>query len=157
MSLFVVNLLLALVWCAMTGVFTFPNLLLGFTFGFLVLYSLRRIMPASPYFGRIRQVAGFLLFYVQDVIRANLRVAYDVVTPQLHMRPAIVAVPLDAQTDLEITLVANLVTMTPGTLTLDISADRRTLYVHAMFASDPEAVRREIKDGIERRVLELLR
>lgn len=157
MNLFLVNLLLALVWGAMTGVFTVPNLLLGYVFGFIVLLSLRRIIPPSPYFTRIPTLLGFIGYYLVDLVRANLRVAYDVVTPPFHMQPAIIAVPLDARTDLEITLVSNLVTMTPGTLTVDISEDRRTLYVHAMFAADPDAVRREIKDGIERRVLELLR
>lgn len=157
MNLFLINLLLALVWGAMTGVFTVPNLLLGYVFGFIVLLSLRRIIPPSPYFTRIPTLLGFVGYYLADLVRANLRVAYDVVTPPFHMQPAIIAVPLDARTDLEITLVSNLVTMTPGTLTVDISEDRRTLYVHAMFAADPDAVRREIKDGIERRVLELLR
>lgn len=157
MNLFLVNLLLALMWGAMTGVFTVPNLLLGYLFGFIVLLSLRRIIPPSPYFTRIPTLLGFVGHYLVDLVRANLRVAYDVVTPPFHMQPSIIAVPLDARTDLEITLVSNLVTMTPGTLTVDISEDRRTLYIHAMFAADPEAVRRDIKDGIERRVLELLR
>jgi multicomponent Na+:H+ antiporter subunit E len=73
------------------------------------------------------------------------------------MRPGIVAVPLDAQTDLEITLMANLITLTPGTLSLDVSEDRHTLYVHAMFVDSPESVRDSIKNGFERRLLELIR
>jgi multicomponent Na+:H+ antiporter subunit E len=75
------------------------------------------------------------------------------------MRPGIIAIPLDARTDLEITLLANLITLTPGTLSLDVSADRRVLYVHVMYIDndDIEAVRRSIKDGFERRVLEVLR
>jgi multicomponent Na+:H+ antiporter subunit E len=157
MNLFVVNLLLASIWGAMSGVFTLPNLVLGYSLAFLVLLSLRRILPPSRYFSRIRQFASFVLYYLRNLMLANLRVAYDVVTPPLHMRPAIIAVPLDARTDLEITMLANLVTMTPGSFSVDIAEDRRTLYVHAMFAADPDAVRREIKDGLERRVLELLR
>jgi multicomponent Na+:H+ antiporter subunit E len=75
------------------------------------------------------------------------------------MRPGIIAIPLDARTDLEITLLANLITLTPGTLSLDVSADRRVLYIHVMYIDndDIEAVRRNIKDGFERRVLEGLR
>ena len=61
------------------------------------------------------------------------------------------------RTDLEITLLANLITVTPGSFSLDVSDDRSVLYVHAMYVDDPEALRREIKDGFERRVLELLR
>ncbi|MEL7089262.1 MAG: Na+/H+ antiporter subunit E, partial [Planctomycetota bacterium] len=82
---------------------------------------------------------------------------YDVITPAANRSPAVIGIPLDATTDAEITLLANLITLTPGTLSLDLSEDRRTLYVHAMFADDPEAFCREIKEGFERRVLELLR
>jgi multicomponent Na+:H+ antiporter subunit E len=66
-------------------------------------------------------------------------------------------VPLDAVSDLEIAVLANLITLTPGTLCLDVSEDRRTLYVHAMFVSEPDQVRREIKQRFERWILTLLR
>jgi multicomponent Na+:H+ antiporter subunit E len=72
------------------------------------------------------------------------------------MRPGVIGIPLRARTDLEITVLANLITMTPGTLSLDVSPDRRTLYIHAMYIHDPEALRRDIQDNLERRVLELL-
>ena len=83
--------------------------------------------------------------------------ATDIVTPRHRARPGVVAVPLDARGDAEITLLANLVSLTPGSLSLDVSDDRCTLFVHVMFLDDPEATRREIKDGFERRVVELLR
>ncbi len=79
-------------------------------------------------------------------------------SPLQSMRTGIVAVPMEHDlTDLEITTLANLISLTPGTLTLDVSADRRVLFVHAMDASDPEEVRREVKQGFERRVRGLLR
>ena len=73
------------------------------------------------------------------------------------MKPGIIAIPLEAKTDFEITLLANLITMTPGTLSLDLSEDRRTLYVHAMYIHDPEKIRASIKNDLERRVLEVFR
>ncbi len=66
------------------------------------------------------------------------------------------AVPLDARTDGQIAVLSNLISLTPGTLSLDVSPDRRTLYVHAMSVSSPDVLRREIKEGFERRVLEAL-
>jgi multicomponent Na+:H+ antiporter subunit E len=73
--------------------------------------------------------------------------------------PGVVGIPLDARTDLEITLLANLMTLTPGSVTLDLSEDRSVLYVHAMYidGGDVEAYRRSVKEGLERRVLELMR
>ena len=151
------NLLLALGWVAMSGHFDVLNLFVGFVFGFVVLYLLQRVIGRSRYFTRTIGLVRFVGFYVVEVVRANLRVAFDVVTPTDYARPGIVAVPLDARTDVEITLLSNLITMTPGSLSVDVADDRSVIYVHAMYLEDPEELRREIKDDLERRVLELLR
>jgi multicomponent Na+:H+ antiporter subunit E len=151
------NLLLALAWVAMSGSFSVPNLALGFVLGYGVLWTARRVIGGSSYFAKSRRAIGFGLFYVRELLLANLRVAYDVVTPTHHMHPGIVAVPLDARTDAEITLLANLITMTPGTLSMDVSDDRSVLYVHGMFVGDPAEFAATIKHDFERRVLELLR
>jgi multicomponent Na+:H+ antiporter subunit E len=91
------------------------------------------------------------------MLLANLRVAYDVATPRHHMRPGIIALPLDAITDVEITLLANLIALTPGSLSLEVSADHSVLYVHAMYIDDIAAYQRHIKESFERRVLEVTR
>lgn len=106
---------------------------------------------------KIPLLARFLVFYIKELLIANLRVAQDALTPTLRMRPALVAIPLDAKTDLEILLLGNLITMNPGSVSLDISTDRSVMYVHVLFARDPDEVRREIKSNLERRVLELMR
>jgi multicomponent Na+:H+ antiporter subunit E len=154
---FLWNLMLSLVWIAMTGGFTPLNFALGFVLGYVILVFSQRVLGSTSYFVKGAQLLSFAGFFARELVLANLRVAYDVVTPGFHMRPAIVAVPLDAKTDAEITMLANLITVTPGSFSLEVSADRRVLYVHAMYVDDPETFRREIKDGFERRVLELLR
>lgn len=151
------NILLALAWVAMNGEFTYQSFVVGFLLGFLILFFAQRGAGSPGYVRKVWQVAGLLVFFIKELVVANLRVAYDVLTPGYRMRPGILAVPLDASTDLEITLLANLITLTPGTLSLDVSNDRRTLYIHAMYADDPEAVKRSIKHGFERRILEVLR
>jgi multicomponent Na+:H+ antiporter subunit E len=157
MTTFLANLLMALVWAAMTGNFALSNLALGFALGYIALYLAQRIFGQSAYFGRVGRVLRFAAFYFGELFKANWRVATDVVTPRHRSRPGIVAVPLDARTDAEITVLANLLTMTPGTLSIDVSDDRRVLYVHAMFVEDAVEFRREIKENFERRVLEMLR
>lgn len=151
------NVALALAWSAVTGDVSPSNLLLGFGLGFLVMVVMRGAVGVPDYGTRTVRLIGLMLFFIWELVKANLRVAYDVLTPPLYIRPAVIAVPLDARTDLEITLLANMITLTPGTLTLDVSADRSTLYVHAMYGGDPESVRRSIKEGFERRLLEVLR
>jgi len=106
---------------------------------------------------KLPRAVAFVGFYLRELVLASLRVAHDALTPTHHMRPAMLAVPLEAKTDLEILLLANLISMTPGSVSIDVSTDRRVLYVHAMYADDGEAVRREIKEQLERRVLGLLR
>ncbi|MCP6657999.1 Na+/H+ antiporter subunit E, partial [Klebsiella pneumoniae] len=74
-----------------------------------------------------------------------------------HMTPGIVAVPLDVESDLEVTVLATVITLTPGTLSLHLTDDRRTLDVHAMYIDDPAVLVRGIKEGFERRVREVFR
>lgn len=106
---------------------------------------------------RLVRLVRFVLFFIWEFSLANLRVAHDVVTPRLYAQPAIIALPLDARTDVEITLLAALISLTPGTLSLDLSPDRRLLYVHAMFGDDPGEVCNQLKTTFERPLLELMR
>jgi multicomponent Na+:H+ antiporter subunit E len=98
-------------------------------------------------------VAMLAVWFAWELVLSNLRLAADVLRPRMRMRPGIVAVPLDARTDLELVLLSNLVTLTPGTMTIEVSQDRRTLYVHAMFVTSSSDIVNDIKNGLERRVL----
>ncbi len=157
MTYFFFNVFLALVWALANGHISLQSLSLGFILGYGVLWFVQPLMGSSRYFERLPVAVRFAGFFLWQLLLSNLRVAYDVITPRLYMRPGIVAVPLDAKTDQEITLLANLITLTPGTLSLDVSEDRSTLYVHAMFVDSPDSVRDSIKNGFERRLLELIR
>lgn len=110
-------------------------------------------------FHRSRLIGSLVLFYLKELLTASLRVAYEVLTPQDHMQPAVIAIPLEAKTDFEITLLANFITLTPGTLSIDVSKDRKTLYVHEVYvkAGDTESVKRQIKEGFEKRILKITR
>lgn len=157
MKAFLSNILLAFAWVAITGLFEPMNFIIGFVLAYAVLWLIQSATGPSNYFLKIYQVISFLLFFGRELILANLRVAHDVLTHHHHMRPGVVAIPLDVQTDAEITVLANLITLTPGTLSLDVSTDRMALYVHAMYIDDVDEFRRYIKDGLERRVIEVLR
>jgi multicomponent Na+:H+ antiporter subunit E len=153
------NILLALAWMGMVEDFTPQTMLVGFALGFLILFLTRRVAGGPYYLIKVGQALELCLFTLWELILANLRVAHDVLTPRHYSRPGVIGIPLDARSDAEITLLANLITLTPGTLSLDVSTDRSTLYIHIMYIDndDLELARRKIKDGFERRVLELLR
>jgi multicomponent Na+:H+ antiporter subunit E len=152
------NLLLALAWAAIHGEFSLRTLLTGFVLGYLILVALIRggVLPPSPYAGRVHRVFGLAAFFFWELIKANLRLAVDVATPRYHMKPGIIALPLDATDDAQILLLSMLINTTPGSVALDISPDRKTLYVHVMYMDTPDAARAEIKQGFERRVLDVL-
>jgi multicomponent Na+:H+ antiporter subunit E len=159
MNLLLWNVGLAVVWAALWGDFSERNLVVGFVLGYLVLFFSQPVIGSSRYFGHLPRAVGLVFYFLWELILASLRVAYEVLTPTHHMRSGIIALPLDAETDAEITLLANLISLTPGTLSLDVSDDRRTLYVHAMYIDDEdvEGLKRSIKEGFERRVLEVMR
>jgi len=154
-----IGLLLSIVWMAITGSFSLPNLILGLAVGLLAMLVLRdRIggLLLSQRLWRILTLAGLFL---RELIVSAVNVALLVLTPNLRarLRPGFIAFPLTAKSDAEITLLANLITLTPGTLSLDVSQDRKTLYIHALDAGDRDALVQSIARGFERRVIEVFR
>lgn len=90
--------------------------------------------------------------FLVELVRSSLSVAWAVVNPNARLRPAIVAVPLDLMTDSRIAALANIVTLTPGTTSLHVSDDRKTLYVHVLDCDDEAAVVAAIKSSFETRL-----
>lgn len=153
------NILLALVWCWIQGNFSAANIVGGFLLGFLVLALLtqRGLVGDSSYVRKVPRTIVLLYVFLRELLIANLRLAWEVITPGLNLKPAIIAYPLDAETDAEITLLASLITLTPGTLSMEVSPDRTTLFIHALYCDDEEALVKSIKRDFEARILEVLR
>jgi multicomponent Na+:H+ antiporter subunit E len=147
------SILLALAWAALQGDISLPHLAVGYVVGWVLLALLARggVLPATSL---TRAAGGLALtgFFGRELVRANVRVALDVLRGQTALRPAVVAVPLDVTTDRGILLLSMLINITPGSVTIDLSDDRQTLYVHVMHMDSADATRREIKNGFERRI-----
>jgi multicomponent Na+:H+ antiporter subunit E len=149
--------LLALAWMALTADWSLPAAAFSLALAWLLQRVVRPLGGEGFRRVRLARLPGFAAFFLKEVVVANLRVAAAVLLPAGRLRPAIVAVPLELDRDAEIALLANMITLTPGTLSLDISRDRRTLYVHAMWTSGPDDLRRDIEDGFQRRIIEVFR
>lgn len=132
MSLFALNLLIAVGWAAVAGGFEALDLALGFAGGFLALWLTRPLFGPSPYFRRTFGAIGLVLFFLYDLVRSSVAVVWDVVTPAVQSRPRMVRMPLDCTDETQIMLTANLISLTPGTLTVDVTDDE--LVVHALTA-----------------------
>lgn len=157
MNVLVTNLFLALVLASLLDRLTLDGLLVSYAVGFLLLYWLRPLFGATSYFQKVPQTLSFLLFLLKDILHSNLRVAREVLSFRRRARAGFVAVPLTVKSDFEISFLVSLITLTPGTMGVDVSGDRKVLYVHTMFVTTPDEVRAAIKEGLERRVLELFR
>jgi multicomponent Na+:H+ antiporter subunit E len=157
MNLFVINILLALGFMVALESYSLGTLTAGLAAGYAALWLTQPLYGDNRYFKRVPTAIGLGGFFIKALFVSNLRVLWDVVTPAHISRPGIIGLALDARTDLEIMMVANLISLTPGTLSIDLSEDRRTLYVHVMFLDSIDDTRRELKQGLERRVLEVLR
>jgi multicomponent Na+:H+ antiporter subunit E len=159
MSPVLLIVILALGWVAITGGFSLGNLALGAIVAALVILLFRHRLARPLSARRLLAIFSLAGTFVLELLLSALSVARLAVAPRLRTRlaPAIIAFPLSAKSDAEITLFASLITLTPGTLALDVSADRQRLYVHVLTLKDKDALIRSLAEGLERKVIEVFR
>jgi len=159
MTVVALSVIMALVWATATGAFTLPNLLLGFVFALAALWLVRFRLGRAPIAARAGRILGLAGLFLWELLKSAISVALLVLTPNLkaRLRPGFIAFPLTAKSDVEITLLANLITLTPGTLSVDVSADRSVLYIHAISVSDKAALIASIASGFEKRIIEVFK
>lgn len=156
-GIYLANILLALIWVLVTGSFTLLNAVLGFGLGALALYLMRETAGSLGYFSRAKRMLSLAVLFAKELLLSGWRVAVLVLQPRMPLKPGIFAYPLRLERDFEITLLANLITLTPGTLSVDVSPDRKTLFVHALDCSDPDQARADIAQGFETKIMEAFR
>lgn len=159
MTLLVCNFMLALAWSATIGPFTIGNFLAGFGVGFAAIaLGVSRAPNAGGYHVRAWRFFSLGCYFLKELLVANVQMVRNTLSPLDHLSPAILRIPLtEGMTDLEITTLANMITLTPGTLSLDVSEDRRALFIHCMHVTNPAEAVSDIKHGFERRLLEATR
>lgn len=157
MSLPILNIVFAAVFTILLGSNSISVFLFGFVLGYAALWLSKPLYRDTRYFRQLPKTINLASYFLKELVISNLRVLWDVITPRHINRPGIIGVPLTAQTDLEIFIVASMISLTPGTLSVDLSEDRKTLFVHVMFLDDVEKARKEIKNGLESRILEVTR
>jgi len=133
---FLLNLFLAVVYVALTGDVSFLSLLTGFFIGLLIVTLIARATGRSSYLKRVLGLARFGAYFIYILVKANYEVAREVLTPGFSMSPRIVRYPVQGLSDVEITTLANAISLTPGTLSADINDEGTLLYIHCMYAED---------------------
>jgi multicomponent Na+:H+ antiporter subunit E len=158
-----VHLVLVVIYLALTGDLSLVNIVFGAIVGFGVLLVFghatadRHADRGRSYAARIAGLLGFTAYFVRILIVANLEVAYEILTPGYGMSPRVLRYPVDGLTDVQVTWLANAITLTPGTLSIDVLGDaddpHRCLHIHAMYGSDRDALVASL-DELKRRLLE---
>ncbi|AXV14744.1 Na+/H+ antiporter subunit E [Neorhizobium sp. SOG26] len=157
MITFILTLVFGLIWVVVTGSATGHNLLFGLALATLALWVVRREMNAHGYWPRVGKFISLVVLFFRELAMSAWKVAVLVTRRRMDLKPGIFAFPLTVDRDFEITLLANLITLTPGTLSVDVSEDRKTLFVHAIDCSDIEGAKRDIAEGFERKIMEAFR
>jgi len=140
MNLFFTHLLFTLLWAALLGAYDALTLLSGFALG-LGLFHLTLNQSSRRYRQRIFGLTCFSIFYLREILLSNLRIAADILRGRPRIQPGIIALNVGHLSPRATVVVANLITMTPGTLSLDIDDDKGFLYVHCLYLQDPSATR----------------
>jgi multicomponent K+:H+ antiporter subunit E len=138
-----------LVWALLLDSFAFGVVLLGAALSMLIAAWTSAFWPDRPRLQRPVTLLRFVAVILWDIIIANIAVARLVLGPQNRLNPRFLEIPLDVADPYALVTLASVITLTPGTVSSELSADRRTLYVHALDATDPAAAVRQIKQRYE--------
>lgn len=154
--LLILNFFFALLWPTLNGEFNLPTLVIGLLLGFVVLALVKRN------YGRfILGTAAFIVYILYAILYSNLRLAWLVIwalyDPKGRLHPGIIALPLAVEDPFDRTLLASIITLTPGTLSIDLghTDEGDVLYIHAIEVQDVPAFRQGIKANFESRILRL--
>ena len=148
------SLILWLAWMLLSG-FTAGHALLGAVLAVLLPLTTRPFWPNVPRIRNLPRMFGFVVVVLYDIIVANVSVAIKVLGPLKSLRPGFVEFPIELDDDFAIALLASPISLTPGSVSADVSQDRQTLLIHALDVDDPDALVAEIKQRYERPLKEI--
>ena len=149
------NMVLAFLWMFIKVSYDPISFIKGYIFGLLVIFVLRRYFHSRFYLFRLWSIIKLILIFIKELIMSNVAIVKIVLKPTLDMRPAIFAMETVLTRDWQIMLLSNLITLTPGTLVIDVSEDNKTLFIHAMNIGEVEDEINSIKNSFEKAILEV--
>ncbi len=151
------NFFIALVWMFMSTSHTASTFIIGYLIGLILIIMMRRFFKERLYIWRLWAFIKLTLLFFKELLLSNISVLRVVLRPKLDIQPMIFALPTDLEQDWEITLLSSLITLTPGTIVLNVSDDQRTLYIHAIDVDDVEDAIDSIKNSFEKAIKEVSR
>lgn len=152
-----INFLIAFIWMFLNNSWDGVTFIVGYVVGVALLFFLRRFFQNRFYMSNVLAFINLLILFLRELILSSVAVLKIVIKPKLDMQPGIFALPTELKKDWEITTLACLITLTPGTLVIDISDDNKLLYIHAMDILDVDDAIKDIKNSFEKAIMEVSR
>ncbi|HLR61092.1 MAG TPA: Na+/H+ antiporter subunit E [Lentibacillus sp.] len=153
----VVNLIIAVMWMLLSETYTVSSFISGYLLGILLLLLLNRFIPDTFYMKRAFKIAGLIILFIKELILSNIDIVKLAYARKPVFEPGIFALPTELTSNWEITLLANLISLTPGTLSVAVSRDNTHLYIHAMHIDDIDDEIKSIKNTFEKAIMEVTR
>ncbi|SDN98739.1 multisubunit sodium/proton antiporter, MrpE subunit [Psychrobacillus sp. OK028] len=151
------NVLIAFTWMFLSVSFKPTTFIVGYILGLLMLFMLRKSLSTRFYMDRLWAVIKLGTLFIKELVLSNISVLKLILKPTMPIRPAIFAMPTVLEQDWEITLLSSLITLTPGTIVIDISDDNKTLYIHSIDFEDIDEAIESIRNTFEKAILEVSR
>ncbi|SFD56396.1 multisubunit sodium/proton antiporter, MrpE subunit [Lentibacillus persicus] len=153
----VMNLIIAIMWMFLSESYTLPSFITGYLIGIFLLLLLNRFIPDTFYLRRFYKILALVYLFIKELITSNIDIVKLVYQRKPEFEPGIFALPTDLKSNWEITLLANLISLTPGTLSVAVSQDNTHLYIHAMNIDDIDETINYIKSTFENAIMEVTR
>jgi len=153
----VLNLIIAFVWMFLNNAWNGVGFLTGYLLGLLLIGSMRRFFPHRLYIVRVWAIIKLIALLFKELVRASIEVIRQIVKPKLDIRPGIFTYQTQLSSDWEVTLLCLLISLTPGSLPLEISGNQRKLFIHALDIKDEQKMSDDIKNTFEKAIMEVTR
>ncbi|SDI84485.1 Na+/H+ antiporter subunit E [Alteribacillus bidgolensis] len=148
----IINLIIAVIWMFLNNAWTVSGLVSGYVIGLGILFLLRNFFPSRFYFIGVMAILKLIVIFLKELILSSVEVMGQIMQPKLNIQPGIFAMDIKLKKEWEVTVLSCLITLTPGTLVVDVSPDNKTLYIHAMHLPDVEKAKSDIKNTFEKAI-----
>lgn len=151
------NVMIACIWMFLVSSWSASACIVGYLIGLMIITAFRRFFPGKLYLVKLWAIAKLLTLFLKELLISSYAVVHHIISPKLNIRPGIFVFKTELKSDWEVTLLACLICLTPGTLTLEVSRGGQMLFIHAMDIEDAHMLSHQIKETFEKAIMEVTR
>lgn len=149
------NLIIALLWMLLHDVWDSLTFAMGYVLGILLIFTLRRFFP-TPFYGK-KVIAVLMLMYIfiREIIKSSFVIIGQIISPQIKIQPGVIKMETALKGDWELTTLCCLITLTPGSVVIEVAPEEGILYIHVMELADFDGFITQTR-GFEKAILEVM-